>query len=190
LQDTITVAKQLLGKLLVNTGNGTSGMIVETEAYCGERDKACHTYGGCLTDRTSVLYYPAGTAYIYQIYGLYFCLNAVTQERGVGEAVLIRACEPVKGLEKMQHNRTNKKTRKTPELHNLTSGPGKLCQAMGITTVYNKSSLTTGILGIYAYTTIAEHSIVSAPRIGIDYAAEAKEYLYRFYIKDNIFVSH
>ena len=183
------MAKQLLGKLLVNTSNDTSGIIVETEAYCGEKDKACHTYGGRITERTSVLYYPAGTAYIYQIYGLYYCLNAVTREKGVGEAVLIRACEPLKGLAKMKQNRSNKKTGKIPKLQNLTSGSGKLCQALGITTAYNKSSLIAGELCIYDNVSIPEQSIISAKRIGVEYAAEAKEFLYRFYIKDNAFVS-
>ena len=173
----------------MNTSNGTSGMIVETEASCGEKDKACHTYGGRITERTSVLYYPAGTAYIYQIYGLYFCLNAVTREKGVGEAVLIRACEPWKGLAIMKQNRSNKKTGKIPTLLNLTSGPGRLCQALEINSANNKSSLITGKLRIYGNASIPEQSIVSAKRIGIEYAVEAKEFLYRFYIKDNAFVS-
>jgi DNA-3-methyladenine glycosylase len=107
----------------------------------------------------------------------------------VGEAVLIRACEPVRGLEKMKKHRMNKKTRRKPALHNLTSGPGKLCQAMGITTAYNKSSLISGILRMYDYTFITDKNIMSARRIGVDYAAEAKEFLYRFYIRDNKFVS-
>lgn len=178
-----------MGKLLVNTSNGTSGMIVETEAYCGETDKACHTYGGRSTDRTSVLYYPPGTAYIYQIYGLYFCLNAVTKKKGVGEAVLIRACEPVSGLEQMMKNRTNMKTGKQPNKKNLTSGPGKLCQAMGITTEYNKSSLITGTLRIFDNDPVKDNNIAAAKRIGVDYAEEAKDLLYRFYIKNNPFVS-
>lgn len=164
-------------------------MIVETEAYCGEEDKACHTFGGRKTERTSVLYYPGGTAYIYQIYGLYFCLNAVTREKGVGEAVLIRACEPVQGLNMMKKNRTKRKTGKKPENTNLTSGPGKLCQAMGITTEYNKSSLINGILQIHDNKTITEKNIICAKRIGVDYAGEAKDLLYRFYIKNNPFVS-
>lgn len=189
LQDTITVSKKLLGKNLFNKRNSTLGMIVETEAYCGEKDKACHTFGGRTTDRTSVLYQQGGTAYIYQIYGLYFCLNVVTREAGVGEAVLIRACEPLNGLEEMKRNRTNRKTSKQPELRNLTSGPGKLCQAMDINTDYNKSSLITGVLRIYDNKTIEEQNIVSAKRIGVEYAEEAKDFLYRFYIKGNMFVS-
>ena len=163
---------------------------METEAYCGELDKACHTYGGRTTERTSVLYYPPGTAYVYQIYGMYFCLNAVTQKEGVGEAVLIRACEPVEGLELMRKNRTSRRTGRQPEKKNLTSGPGKLCQAMGITTRYNKSSFISGVLQIHDNRTVKKQHIRSAERIGVDYAEEAREFPYRFYIQDNAFVSH
>jgi len=162
---------------------------VETEAYCGETDKACHTYGGRKTERTSVLYYPPGTAYVYQIYGMYFCLNAVTREKGVGEAVLIRALEPLEGLEQMKKNRTSRKTGRQPEKKNLTSGPGKLCQALGITTEYNTSSLITGTLRILHNDHVDNKNITAAKRIGVDYAEEAKDLLYRFYLRDNIFVS-
>lgn len=121
---TLDVARDLLGKYLVY--RGCAGKITEAEAYIGEDDPACHAARG-LTPRTKVMYGPAGHAYVYFIYGMYYCLNIVTEKAGFPAAVLIRAVEPVEGISLMQ------KRRKTNSLTSLANGPGKICQAFGIT---------------------------------------------------------
>ena len=127
-QDTVTLAQKLLGHLLVHrTPEGvTAGMIVETEAYVGAIDKACHAYKN-RSERTEIMYHDGGYAYVYLIYGMHCCFNVVTGPPGEGNAVLIRALEPVFGINLMERRR------KTESLYNLCSGPGKICQALGIT---------------------------------------------------------
>lgn len=192
-RDTITVAKELLGKVLVHNYNGQllKGKIVETEAYLGLKDKAAHSYGGRKTKRVEVMYGPAGIAYVYFIYGMYYCFNIVTQEEGIPEAVLIRGIEPIENIDLMAINRFNKPYKELTKYQkkNLTNGPGKLCMALNITKeVHNGLDLCGDIL--YLEEGNGENfNIVETTRIGIDYAEEAKNFPYRFYIEGNPYVS-
>jgi len=192
-RDTIIVAKELLGKILVHNYNGKllKGKIVETEAYLGIIDKAAHSYGGRKTKRVETMYGPAGIAYVYFIYGMYYCLNIVTQKEGIPEAVLIRAVEPMENIDIMAINRFNKPFRELNEYQkkNLTNGPGKLCKAFNITKeMHNGLDLCGDVL--YLEEGKWENlNIIETTRIGIDYAEEAKDFLYRFYIKGNPYVS-
>ncbi len=181
------VAQELLGKVLVykNKDNLYSGIIVETEAYIGPEDKASHASRG-KTPRNTPMFKEAGIWYIYLIYGFYNCLNIVTEKKNYPAAVLIRAIEPIEGIEEMKINRH------TEKLKNLTSGPGKLCQAFEIDKNLNclsatdkKSPLFIGDLG----TKIPKNKIIKAKRIGVDYAGRWRNRLLRFYIKDNLFIS-
>src|SRR5712691_5186518 len=124
----LTVARELLGRLLVVSSRGArlSGIIVETEAYCGPQDRASHAYGGRRTNRTETMYRMGGTAYVYFVYGMYYQFNVVTNVEDIPHAVLIRAVEPVEGIEIIR------KRRHLHAEHNLTNGPGKLCIALGI----------------------------------------------------------
>lgn len=191
-RDTLVVAKELLGKILVHKINGKllSGMIVETEAYLGVNDKAAHAYGGRRTKRVETMYGPPGRAYVYIIYGMYNCLNTITREEGVSQGVLIRGIEPIEGLDYMALNRFNKPLEELTknQIKNLTNGPGKLCQAMMIDRSLDKEDLCGERL--YIEKGIDRNfDIVEAKRIGIDYAEEARDFLYRFYIEGNPNVS-
>jgi DNA-3-methyladenine glycosylase len=202
-RNTLIVAKELLGKYLINEINGVyvGGKIVETEAYLGVTDKGAHVYGGKKTNRVMPLYGQEGTAYIYQIYGMYYCLNAITEREGEPQGVLIRAIEPLIGLNFMAQRRTkkdyNELTKK--ERLNLTSGPSKLCLALDIDKRLNNILLWNKGLFIVDKDKEIEMlfeneeeetgEIVKSKRIGIDYAEEARDFLYRFYYKDSRFVS-
>ncbi|MCB5559449.1 DNA-3-methyladenine glycosylase [Anaerosalibacter bizertensis] len=191
-RDTLVVAKELLGKILVHKIDGKllSGMIVETEAYLGVNDKAAHAYGGRRTKRVETMYGPPGRAYVYIIYGMYNCLNTITREEGVPQGVLIRGIEPIEGLDYMALNRFNKPLEELTknQIKNLTNGPGKLCQAMMIDRSLDKEDLCGERL--YIEKGIDRNfDIVEAKRIGIDYAEEARDFLYRFYIEGNPNVS-
>jgi DNA-3-methyladenine glycosylase len=145
-QDTIDVARALLGKLLVHEGPRNErlvGRITETEAYLGAEDPAAHSYGARKTERVKSMYLAPGHSYVYFIYGMHFCLNVVTAEEGVPEAVLIRALQPIEGQERMMKNRGRSL------LKGLTDGPGKLCRAMGIDSRHNGLDLTTSELKIF-----------------------------------------
>ena len=186
-RDTIAVAKELLGKILVHesTEGTTAGRIIETEAYKGPEDQAAHSFGGRRTARNDVMYGQKGRAYVYFIYGLYFCINVTAGDViGKPEAVLLRALEPVEGLELMVKRRGAK-----AKAVNLTNGPGRLCMAMGITTTHTKADLTAPPLYIKDAPPISQEEIVEAPRIGVDYAGEWISKPWRFYIKGNAFVS-
>ncbi|MDB4913158.1 MAG: 3-methyladenine glycosylase [Gemmatimonadetes bacterium] len=176
------VAKELLGAVLqCTTAEGvTQGVIVETEAYTGPEDPACHAAAG-LTARTTHLFGPPGLAYVYFIYGMYWCVNAVTRERGHGSAVLIRAVHPIAGVDLMRARRVRSKREV-----DLTNGPGKLCQAMGITGAMNGTSLRNGPLVIRAGTPVPDNNVVVTPRIGITKAAD---WPLRFFVKDDPYVS-
>ena len=180
--DTIEIARNLLGTLLVHfSPEGlTSGIIVETEAYLSQGDPACHAARG-KTKRNAAMFGPPARAYVYFIYGNHYCFNVVTNEVGIGEAVLIRALEPVEGLHLMQKRR-GKGQKKT----NLTSGPGKLCQAMGINSKHNGYSLLEYPLFITAGTSSEDFSIGVSGRIGIN---KGQDKQWRFFIKGNPFVS-
>ncbi|MDT8717804.1 DNA-3-methyladenine glycosylase [Clostridium sp. 19966] len=190
-RDTIVVAKELLGKILVHEVDGKkiAGKIVETEAYLGIEDKAAHSYGGRRTKRVEVMYGEAGFSYVFVIYGMHFCFNVVTREKGVPQAVLIRALEPCYGIDSICHNRFKKpyeKLTKT-QIKNLTNGPGKLCSALSISKSLNGEDLCGETLYIEEGNNAFE--IVTSKRIGIDYAEEYKDKPWRFYIKDNANVS-
>jgi len=181
-RDTEHVARDMLGMLLqCTTREGTtSGIIVETEAYVGEHDAACHATAG-LTTRTAPLYERAGIAYVYFIYGMYWCFNAVTRAKGLPSAVLVRAVEPVEGMDIMRRRR--------PRAHrdrDLTNGPGKLCLAMGITGSMNRQSLQRGSLVIRDYTSYPDSAVAITPRIGIRHAAD---WPLRWIVSGNEYVS-
>ena len=181
---TLEVARKLLGKVLVRRLNGRNlaGKIVETEAYVGPEDLACHASKG-KTARTAIMFEQGGHAYVYMIYGFYFCLNAVTESRDFPAAVLIRALEP------LDHVRVMRRLRKNPERDtNIASGPGKLCMAMAIDKSLNGFDLTGNTLWIEDRGFEAG-SIDSTPRIGVDYAGEYKDKPWRFLIRGNPHVS-
>lgn len=191
---TLDVAQALLGKYLVVRqgknvrpdkpfGRVLAGKIVETEAYIGEDDLACHASKG-RTLRTEILYRKAGTAYVYLVYGMYHCFNIVTEHVDFPSAVLIRAVEPVEGIEVMQ------KRRKQRVLHHLASGPGKLCMALGITKHHNGKTIFGDDLYIEDRGEgVGPQDIIKAKRVGVDYAKHCKDYHWRFYIKGSSFVS-
>lgn len=191
-RDTLLVAKELLGKKLVHKINGKilSGIIVETEAYMGIQDKAAHSYGGRKTERTKVMFEAGGVSYIYFIYGLYYCFNVVTAEEGIPQAVLIRALQPVEGIEDMALLRVNKNIKELTkkQIINIANGPAKLCSALKLDKTLNAVNLTSDILYIEDVN-YNNFEIVETTRIGIDYAEEAKYYPWRFYIKDNPYIS-
>lgn len=179
---TLTVARELLGARLVrrlDNGLLLVGKIVETEAYIGQEDPACHAARG-RTPRTAIMYGPPGYAYIYFTYGMHYCLNAVTEQEGFPAAVLIRAVEPLQGLEVMRqfYNR--------PHVSRLTNGPGKLCRAFALDRSLNGADLCGDILFIAAGEEVAEQDIAVTPRIGI---RAGREYPWRFFLKNNPFVS-
>jgi len=185
-RDVITVSKDLLGKVLVHdTLDGvTSGTIVETEAYRGPEDLAAHSSGGRRTRRNEMMYGEKGHAYIYFIYGIYWCFNITAGGiPGKPEATLVRALEPLEGKIIMA------KRRGTQNGVNLSNGPAKLCMAMALSKMQNKADLTVPPLSINDAPPIPAESIVSASRIGVDYAGKWKDEPWRFYIKDNYFVS-
>jgi DNA-3-methyladenine glycosylase len=174
-QSTVDLAKSLLGKYLVN--GKLKGIIVETEAYLYRDDPGCHASRG-KTKRNAPMFGAAGNTYVYLIYGMYHCLNIVSGKEGEGEAVLIRALEPVEGIETMQ------KRRKTKKPENLCNGPGKLTQALGITRKHNNLSLLKGPL--FIYDSKIKPEICTSTRIGL---SAGKDLELRFFIKDNNFVS-
>lgn len=184
--DVVQVARELLGKVLVTAWNGeiTAGRIVETEAYAGELDKASHAYRG-RTPRTAVMFGEGGVAYVYLCYGLHQMFNIVTNTEGMPHAILIRALEPLTGIELMLQ-RTGKKVLD----HTLTRGPGNVGKAMGFHTKQCGLSLQSEELFIGADDYILEEdSIGISPRIGVDYAGEDALLPYRFFIRGNKFVS-
>jgi DNA-3-methyladenine glycosylase len=184
--DTILLAREMLGKLLVvpdEQGNRVSGMIVETEAYLGVEDKAAHSYGGRRTARNEVTYGPGGHAYVFFVYGMYYQLNFVTGPAEHPHVVLIRAVEPVDGIETIRARRGPMKDK------NLTSGPGKLCIAFGIDRSLNGADLTGDRIWLEDHRSFADKQISIGKRIGIDYAADHAEMPWRFWLKDNIYIS-
>jgi DNA-3-methyladenine glycosylase len=182
----LTVARELLGKLMVvPAANGTrvSGLIVEAEAYRGPQDRAAHSYGGRRTKRTEAMYKIGGTAYVFFVYGMYNQFNVVTNAEDIPHAVLVRALEPAEGIELMR------KRRQRHGEHNLTNGPGKLCIAMGIDRKLDAADLLGNRVWLEEGVTVKRSSISSGPRIGIDYAEEWRDKPWRFWIRDNPYVS-
>jgi DNA-3-methyladenine glycosylase len=191
-RDSLIVARELLGKVLVHEINGQriSAKIVESEAYMGIADKAAHSYGGRRTPRVEVMYGGPGFSYVFIVYGMYYCFNIVTREEGNPQAVLIRAVEPIGGLDLMAQNRFKKTYNQLTQsqIKNLTNGPGKLCRALLIDKSLNGEDLCGDKLYVEEGDN-EEFNIISSKRVGVDYAEEAKDYLWRFYIEDNKYVS-
>jgi len=184
--DTLQIARNLLGKILVvpdAEGERVSGMIVETEAYLGAIDKAAHSYKNRRTKRTETMFSIGGTVYIFFIYGMYFQFNVVVGKPEIPHAILIRAVEPIENIETMRERRG-----KMPD-KNLTSGPGKLCIALGIDKTFNDADLLGDKVWIEEGEQISDSHIATGNRIGIDYAEEYAEKPWRFWVKDNLFVS-
>ena len=171
-RDTILVARDLLGKYLVHVTRGVEriGRIVEVEAYLGPHDLAAHSAHG-LTERTKVMFGPPGHAYVYMIYGMYYCMNVVTQREGHASAVLLRAVEPVRNVAERTH------------------GPGLLCRALRIDKRLNGHDLVSDGFYIATSATAERFRIVKRPRVGVDYAGPWARRHLRFYIKGNPFVS-
>jgi DNA-3-methyladenine glycosylase len=184
--DVVDLARQLLGKILVTQWNGlrTTGRIVETEAYAGRIDKASHAFRG-ITPRTEVMFEEGGTIYVYLCYGIHHMFNIVTNRKDVPHAILIRAVEPLEGIDIMLR-RTGKKVHD----HSLTRGPGNVGRAFGFHTTQTGTPLNTkevfiaddGFL-------ITEAMAGTSPRIGVDYAGEDAKLPYRFFIRSNKYVS-
>lgn len=189
----LDVAQDLLGKVLVREVDGKvlKGKIVETEAYIGANDKACHAYNGRRTNRTEVLYEEGGVSYIYFIYGLYNCFNVVTNKKDIAEAVLIRALEPLNEFDYIANVRYKKSYEEITkaQFKNLTNGPSKLCLAYLLDKNLNRVKLYEKGPVYIIDDNNEDFEIIETKRIGIDYAEEAKDFLWRFYIKDNIYVS-
>jgi DNA-3-methyladenine glycosylase len=176
------VARRLLGHVLVSEigGRRTAGRIVETEAYIGPDDPACHGYGARRTRRNASLFEAPGTAYVYFTYGMHWCLNAVTERPGFPAAVLIRALEPLEGLGTMRRRRGGVPDRE------LCSGPARLCQALGVTGREDGSPLTRGRLRVLRAESRQRDAIIKTARIGI---TRATDWPLRFLIEDSPWVS-
>jgi len=171
-RDTVVVARELLGKYLVHVSDGVEriGRIVEDEAYLGPHDRAAHSARG-LTERTKIMFGPPGHAYVYLIYGMYYCMNVVTEREGHASAVLLRAVEPVKNID------------------GRTQGPGLLCKAMRIGRSRNGHDLVSDDFYIADPPEEEPLTIIKRPRVGVAYAKHWQKRLLRFYIKGNPFVS-
>lgn len=183
----VTIAKQLLGKLLVTnfTNELTAGRIVEVEAYNGVADKASHSYGGRRTARTEIMYAAGGTAYVYLCYGIHHLFNVVTNAADTPHAILIRGIEPVKGINVMLQRMHKEKSD-----YSVGRGPGNVSKTLGITTAHTGVSLLGSDIFIADDGVIYKRSqVIASPRIGVDYAAEDALLPYRFYIKGNPYVS-
>lgn len=185
---TLEVARDLLGKSIVR--DGIKAVIVETEAYIGPIDKGCHAYHFRKTSRNEVMFQQYGIAYIYMVYGMYHCLNFVTEEKGMPCAVLVRAVMVTDGHQQASLNRYAKdfSTLSSYEQKNFSNGPGKVCMLLNLTRKQNGLSLQSDELSVDE-TGINDFDIVTAKRVNIDYAEEAKDFPWRFYISGNKNVS-
>jgi DNA-3-methyladenine glycosylase len=182
------VARDLLGRYVVREvgGERLALAIVETEAYLGGPDRASHAWDGRRTARNESLYLPGGFAYVYFIYGMHYCLNAVTGEAGVGNAVLLRAGEPVEGAERMAENR---RLGRPPRPGDLAGGPGKLCRALAIGRELDGAPLDLPALSITSGKPVAAADVAAGPRVGVAYAGEAAAWPLRFAVRGNPHVS-
>lgn len=183
----LEVAKDLLGKILVvkNSNKIISGIIVETEAYNGASDEASHSFAG-ITKRNKVMFEDGGHLYVYFTYGVHHCANVVTGFKNDGQAVLIRAIEPLSGIEFMSRNRFGCKLKNEKDLISLTNGPGKICQSFGITLLQNGIDLCDNKIFISDSNREQKFEICQTKRIGI---TKSKNLKWRFFIKGNRFVS-
>ena len=192
-QNTLKLAQNLLGKYIIRKYNKKIliGKIVETEAYYGPNDLASHASRG-KTERTKLMFDQAGLAYIYLIYGMYYCFNITTEKKEFPAAILIRAVEPIQGIKQIYKN-CKKPLAQYPKLNTqLTNGPGKFCRAFKIDKKLNGENLIASqkiYLAKNPKEKIKPTQIKKAKRIGIDYAGQYKDKLWRFYLKNNLFVS-
>ena len=184
--DVLLISRELLGKVLCTNYNGklTSGIIVETEAYAGLIDKASHAYNNKKTNRTKIMYDSGGVAYIYLCYGIHHLFNVITNSKNVPHAILIRAIEPINGIKTMLTRRKKKNKDYT-----LTSGPGSLTKALGITINDSGKSLMSNLIWIENQKNINENNVISSPRVGIQYAKDDISNLWRYRIKNNPWTS-
>jgi DNA-3-methyladenine glycosylase len=185
--DVVTIAGDLLGKILVSRFNNaiTAVRITETEAYAGVTDRASHAYGGRRTRRTEIMFGQPGTAYVYLCYGIHHLFNVVTNKLDIPHAVLVRSGEPLTGIKTML-----KRSGKEKADHALTRGPGNLSRALGITTHHTGLHLLDDLLFIASDEyPVKKSDIIATPRIGVAYAGVDAALLYRFYLKDNSYVS-
>jgi DNA-3-methyladenine glycosylase len=185
--DVLKISRELLGKILVTRFDGmlTSGRIVETEAYAGTGDRACHAYGGKRTARMEAVYGPPGTIYIYICYGIHYLFNVVTNKKDIPHVILIRALEPLDGKEIMLERTGKKKVD-----YSLARGPGNVSRALGMTTAHTGGNLLSG--GIYIADDgfkYKKDQILVTKRIGVEYAGEDAERMYRFIVKGSPYVS-
>ena len=189
-RDTLIVARDLLGTRIVRVLNGQrlSGTIIECEAYVGQGDTACHASRGC-TPRNEVMFGRPGLAYVYFTYGMHWMLNVVTETEGFPAAVLIRAVEPIEGIETMRALRQAKGRPRSDR--DLTSGPARLTQALAIDKTFNGADLTVGSeLWLESWHRFTEDCVERGPRIGVNYAAEKDRLApWRFWVRDNPYVS-
>jgi DNA-3-methyladenine glycosylase len=182
----VNLAKKLLGKQLWTNINNmlTAGIIVETEAYCGATDAACHAFPNKITPRTQIMYEAGGVAYVYLVYGMHHLFNVVTNRKGCADAVLVRAVEPFVGEGVMKERRNIAQSNKL-----LTGGPARLTQALGITVANNKTSLQSEQIWISEGECYPESEIITSTRIGVEYAGKDALLRWRFHIRNNKFVS-
>ena len=186
-RELLIVARDLLGKILVKVDRSRilTGKIIEVEAYDGDIDQAAHSYGG-ITRRNEIMFNEGGYLYVYFTYGAHHCCNVVTGKRGHGTAILIRAVEPLSGIDLMIKNRLSRKINNEKELFNLTSGPGKVCQAFKINRMQSGIDLTGDKIFILDSNKIRKNEIGTSKRIGITSSIDLP---WRFYIKNNPFLS-
>lgn len=193
--NTVDIAQKLLGKYLVHrldSGEVLIGRITETEAYVGRCDKACHAYNYRRTERTNTMFGPPGHAYIYFIYGMHFCLNLVTEPEGEPSAVLIRGVEPVAGTETIRRLRFGNAPITAYRRKNFMNGPGKVCQGMALTKAENGMDLTGDTLFVcdspadlgFPCPEVSCERMCVGPRVGVDYAEEAKDFPWRFWLQE------
>ncbi|MDX1638379.1 MAG: DNA-3-methyladenine glycosylase [Balneolaceae bacterium] len=186
--DVVTIARELVGKVLCTQMPGdplTSGLIVETEAYSGRNDMACHANNGRRTDRTEIMYQTGGVAYVYLCYGIHHLFNVVTNREGNADAVLIRAVKPLDGIDTILERREFDKLEPA-----VAAGPGRLTRALGISTDHYGTDLTGDLIWIEDRTGLGEHfEIDASPRIGVEYAGEHAKRKWRFTAKNHPWVS-
>ena len=185
-RDVLEVARDLLGKKLVvpnKSGRRVAGLIVETEAYRGPEDRASHAWNGRRTNRTETMYGLGGIAYVYFVYGMYNQFNVVTNVENIPHAILVRAVEPVEGLDIIRRRRKGRSE------HELTSGPGRLCIALGIDRTLDRADLLGDRVWIEEGVSVSPRQIARGPRVGIDYAESWIKKPWRFWVKNNPFVS-
>jgi DNA-3-methyladenine glycosylase len=191
--DVVQIARDLLGKILITEidGQRTAGRITETEAYRAPDDRACHAFGNRRTARTEVMFQEGGRAYVYLCYGIHHLFNVVTAPAETAHAVLIRAIEPIEGLEMMIARRGTSMVKSQKSIVNLTTGPGALSQALGLSTDFTGQDLLAPDSPVWIakwYENYSEDEIAAGPRIGVDYAGECAAWPWRFWVKNSPFV--